>query len=272
MQSGTRVTAIIQARNEEQAIGNVLRQLRRAGVQRVAVVVNGSTDRTADTARTWAERLFPAFRIEEVPLALGPDVPRAYGTLLALREAIPDEWFVYVDGDWKGSFGPMLADTAATEISLEADLWWPAASPPSLYGPDVEERFDLILWQKALSLQFPTLVDATPSEGPLWVHSRVFSAVSVYSLYHPGLWFAESVRNPHLQVGLYRNWNQKIIGNPTRSALHAREMRETLIGDALEGCRVILNQKPSRSWRGRWYDGYHSRRRTEWLEVWLGRW
>ncbi|MCI3919939.1 glycosyltransferase [Paenibacillus sp. TRM 82003] len=83
-----RVGVVIVARNEEAMIREVMHSAKRLAPEEIIVVVNGSTDRTADIVREEGVRLL------EFPEALGHDVGRAIGALQARSEVL-----LFLDGD-----------------------------------------------------------------------------------------------------------------------------------------------------------------------------
>lgn len=266
------VCAVVPVRNEAASIANVLRQLHRAGVKTCVIVVNGSTDETPHVAKQSASLLFDAFHIVNVFEALGPDVPKAVGTYVALRAFPRVEWFLYVDGDWKGSFGPMLNEYVSECIQSGGHVNWVHAPKPNgfdgLYGytPKPGEE----LWESVLSKRFPDLQNAAPSRSPLLIRRQAFEHISPYWLHHPGRWFAFCALEGRAILPLYvsSSWDTRLVGNPPRSREHAVKMAETMLGDAVEGCFLLCGKKPIRRYDGRILDGYHSLRRTDILQQW----
>lgn len=266
------VCVVVPVRNEAASIRNVVRQLHRAGVRTCVIVVNGSTDETPHCAREVAARCFDHFRIVQVFEALGPDVPKALGTYVGLRDFPHAEWFLYVDGDWKGSFGPMLNTYLQESIESGEQVHWvgvrDAERQIRLSGsfPKEDERF----WHPFLAKYFPNLQRAAISRSPLLVRRQVFHDISPYWLYHPGIWFALCARKqaPKFRLRVNLTWDTKLVGNPTRSRDHAQKMSDTLLGDALEGYCLLSGRKPSRTWNGRSVDGYNSHRRIDLLRQW----
>ncbi|MCL6548167.1 MAG: hypothetical protein K6T30_04565, partial [Alicyclobacillus sp.] len=94
--------------NVSSSIANVLAQLHRAGVSACVVVAKGCSDDTAAVAERQAGRLGLRAAVVTVSPPLGPDVPRAVGLYAALRLFRDWDSVVFVDGDWRGSFGPSL--------------------------------------------------------------------------------------------------------------------------------------------------------------------
>lgn len=277
MQKAPRICAVIPARDVSRSIANVLRQAYRAGVTHVVVVINGCTDDTLSQTKHALLHLPMESRVLQFITALGPDVPRAIGTYEALRAFRELDWFLYVDGDWSGGFGPMLAENISQATQTGADMqfskrndnmtqpsdtWHTTGFPPA--------RLDYCVWDQAFLHDLASFAQIAPSETPLTVHRKVFRRLSPYWLYHPGMWFAMAVEQSRrgLTLGVSETWMGKWTGNPSPTPQHARATADTLIGDALEGTRVLQRQKPHRIFRGVLFDGYDSMRRRDVLKKW----
>jgi hypothetical protein len=273
---GSWVCAIVPARDESSRIGNVLRQLRRAGVGACVVVCNGCRDDTAAVARELVLDLFPIGEVVEVNAALGPDVGRAYGTYWAQRRYRKQPtYFLYVDGDWGGGFGPALAAFLAEARDQGSLVHYSSTStdsPISLDSPTsprdrLTARLDITIWQAIFTRLRPQLASAAVSELPLLVQRDLFRKVSTHWLHHPGLWLAHCLRagvGP-LTVASRAQWDPAIRGNRIRSWRHAEQMRLTLAGDAVEAARLLFCRPPGRWWKGRWLNGYAAERRLDLL-------
>lgn len=289
-----RQIGVIPAHNCADSISNVLGQLRRCGFDQCIVVANGCTDGTAEQARTAGEKLKLTLSILEFKNALGHDVPRAVGALHALRTGISWDVVTFVDGDWKGSFGPSLS-----HFLMEAecyDVTWPKADLRQEYmwgatgkeGEVAARPSYLEIWNRVLKDDMPVLQDVSPSRLPLSVARHVFQKVSPKLLAHPGKWLAQCIlayveagnhtckntgnaalreeqHDEGLMLGCVR-CDIRWFGNPVGSALHQRKLIETLIGDALEGTAILQNKQPSRRWRGKVWTGYQKNRNLKALE------
>ncbi|GMA50548.1 glycosyl transferase [Alicyclobacillus contaminans] len=265
MTSEENVCGIIAVQNETSSLKNVLRQLHRAGVTTCVVVVNHIEPAAAlNAAEETAAAL--AMRLHEVSFehGLGPDIGRSVGTYAALRTFPNAKRLLYVDGDWMGSFGPALAEFLKEGRDDALDCLWVAHSG--------DPRPDIALWQDTLHHQHPHLTDVAPNELPLLVDRAVFEWVSPRWLAHPGRWLAllAAHRRPPLRLGVSRAWSARYAGNPVKSGHHQAAMRATLLGDALDGCRLMLCQRPGRTWRGRLWNGYHTARRFDALDAFAG--
>ncbi|MDQ0190172.1 glycosyltransferase family 2 protein [Alicyclobacillus cycloheptanicus] len=252
--------AIIPARNEAEALPTVLRQVYRSGVRTCVVVANGCSDDTARVAKEVGTPLFTAFLLVEVADPLGPDVPRALGAYHALRRLKELSALLFVDGDWRGGFGPQLAHFLTNAASQRTWVQGIGGAPV---------RIDQRLWYHALRKTAPQIADFQPARLPLWVDCRLFQFISPGWLHHPGRFTAYALRAIGGQgFGVDRSFDGRLVGNPARDETHAKKMAETLLGDALEGTAILLGTRPSRAWQGAIMDGYHSARRIDVLERW----
>ena len=109
MDSPPFIAVIIPALNEEQAIGNVLREIP-AGVQQIIVVDNGSSDGTAQVARSMG-----ALVVEEPR--------RGYGQacLAGIAQLADPDIVVFLDGDYS-DYPEELTDLVEPIRSAEADV------------------------------------------------------------------------------------------------------------------------------------------------------
>ncbi len=249
--------AVIAAANEEDAIQNVLIQLHRAGITRCFIVVNGSADATRTRAHQVGRHLFVDFAMVHYTDPCGPDVPHAIGLVLACRKWPDSDWYLLLDGDLQGAFGPALAEWLTSAINQRASGVWIAARTGY-------HRLDQQLWQSVLAKVRPELTNAAPAQVPRLVHVNLLSQFPPQAFWHPGLWIAYCAARTDIQLAVIP-FDAVILGNRARSRLHQERMQETLIGDALEGTRLLLKKKPHRHWRGRTYRGYHPHRRIDLL-------
>ncbi|QSO50617.1 glycosyltransferase [Alicyclobacillus curvatus] len=258
-----RVTAVVPAHNCESSIGNVLRQLYKAKVERCVVVANGCSDETVEQTREVALSLQSDVMLCVFPDALGHDVPRSVGAIYALRHDPLWDGLIFIDGDWLGAFGNNLADYLQMVEQQHLDGAWPMAKQ---HFGDMEyprsSRIDLCIWREALAKHAPDLLNASPSQAPLWASRQVFTLVSPLMLARPGRWIASCIgvrklgqTNHLLRFGCIDS-DSRWFGNPTGSKQHQLLLRETLVGDAVEGACLLDNQPLSRAFQGREWAGY----------------
>lgn len=261
--------AIVQVRNEEAGIENVMRQLLRARLDYCVIVANGCSDRTVPLAQGYFSSKKLSGQVVSISEPLGPDVGKAIGAIVALRQHMPVEQFVFIDGDWLGSFGPSLQDLLRKTADGDSDIVYTSRQATPVSNRH-EVRPDLELWQRALGQHDKSLQYAAVSELPMVVKQSVFTTVSALWLYHPGFWLVHCLRASRpLRISTDSAFSTAFLGNPVRTALHQQKMSDTLIGDAVEGTSLLLGRKPNRWWQGKERDGYHSSRRVDLLLHWL---
>jgi len=280
------ICAVIAAKNEEQSISNVLRQLHRAGLKQCLTVVNGSSDTTALRARNTGIELGLNSRVIQIQQALGIDVPRAIGALWAWRIFHPD-YFLFLDGDWGGSFGPALESFCSNAIEKSHLATYVAPAHRAIYkNSDLLDptgttlRLDETIWLNTLNSVLPrdgpVMPRAAVNQLPLLIHKRVFQVISTYWLHHPGIWFAlltqVGLRHERFHPSVDATWMPQLVGNATRSRKHALLLRETLIGDALDGASVLLGRRYGRQLDGHTYSGFHGERRVDVLRELQSSW
>ncbi|SIS85746.1 hypothetical protein [Alicyclobacillus vulcanalis] len=226
------VACALGARDEAGRIANVLRQLARAGIRRIALCANGCRDATLDEARTTAEALALELAPVEFREALGHDAPRAIAAMQAWRRWPDAPGVLMVDADWQGGFGPMLAEFLRDAL----------ANPGAITGvsghvrdPDLDRR-----WQ-----DIARLAGSPPSLRPFLLPQYVplctFARVSPRFVASPGLFFALT-RRAGTPWRVYGAWDGRLLGNPIRGAEVAARVVAMLREDAcaaeaiLTGC------------------------------------
>lgn len=91
-----RAVAIIAFRNEERVLDRTLKHLAAQGLE-VCLIDNGSTDRSAEIARSFLGR--GVFRLESAPFVEGFNMPGLMGAKEALAREIDADWFLHQDAD-----------------------------------------------------------------------------------------------------------------------------------------------------------------------------
>ncbi|WP_067621246.1 hypothetical protein [Alicyclobacillus acidiphilus] len=223
-----RTIAVISAQNEEKSISNVLRQLARAGVDNVVLVCNGSEDETLERARETIGQLGMCAQLLWFKRPLGHDVPRAIGAYAALRAYRGAGGVLFVDGDWAGSFGPMLEGFLTRAMEQSADiLGIDSSSLPEGSAAALDEA-----WTMALSMQHNAPADIVPYVLPMWVKCSVFQSVSPRWLAYPGAWFAATVQSG-CRWSSHPEWDMRLLGHLSRSAAHRKSVDQLIHADGL---------------------------------------
>lgn len=229
--------AIVSAQNEERSVSNVLRQLARARISRVVVVCNGSSDATLERTRETTHLLDFAAELLWFRRPLGHDVPRAIGAYAALRTWRRSDvaGLLFVDGDWAGSFGPMLEGFLTHARTGHTDI----LGIPSSSLPDWDGHVGLDdAWAKALSMHVRTPADVVPYVLPMWVRSAVFEQVSPRWLAFPGAWFAATVQSGFTWTA-YREWDMRLLGHLSRSSAHRKSVSKLIHADGVMAQRWL---------------------------------
>lgn len=233
------VVAVVAARNEVGTIENVLLQLGRAGVHAAVLIVNGCHDDTIFVARDVAGRLPYPLHFVWFRTPLGHDVPRAIGTYVAMR-AFPAMMTVYVDGDWGGSFGPMLADFIEFASQSESDVV--SVSWKSLtVNAKADSLFDT--WRHAIAQQSIASSEAVPFALPMAIRVSTFHMLSPIWLANPGWWFASAIK-AKVSWSVFADWDMSITGHQGRDSKHSQAMRRRIAVDGWTAQRWV-DQKPS---------------------------
>lgn len=265
--------AVIAARNCEESIPNVLRQVRKAGIAACIVVANGCSDATVTVAEECGKALGLSTDVVDFAEPLGYDVPRAIGAYAALRNTNLWSGLIFLDGDWLGTFGRNLADFLSDverqglDVALPKENGTAGRISESFMFDKRHTRLDLDIWHRALS-DYPGLQEVSPARLPMWVSREVFRLISPRLLYHPGRWLAQCVlRSADLELGCLP-CDVRWLGNGVGTRDHQRLLQETFIGDALEGTAILQGETPNRVWHGRPYIGYHDTRNLRVLDEW----
>ena len=137
------VDVVIPALNEEGAIGKVIAEIPSDVVRRVVVADNGSTDRTAEVARSAG-----AVVVHESERGYGAACLKA----LALLAEDPPEIVVFLDGDYSDH----------------------PAELPTLIAPIIEERAELVIGSRATGKR---------ERGALTVQQQIGNAIACRALH-----------------------------------------------------------------------------------------
>ncbi|MGE5484765.1 MAG: glycosyl transferase family 2 [Ignavibacteriales bacterium] len=263
--SGGNVCAIVPARDEEGSIQAVVRNARAAGAATVHVIVNGSTDRTAELAlAAWSQVRTHVF---EEPLGL--DVPRAVGAALCLAcegfMALPAGAVLFLDGDMAGPLGTALRGLVEPVLDGRLDLSLMRCSAGIETGPNAARVTGAILaLNRRLGLS-GSIGNASPSHGPFACSTRLLRRVAPRDFATPPLLLTRAVLNG-LAVGVGASLRHEALGSPYRGAAHASLVAGTIIGDCAEALAVFEGTPKTRVFEGKDYPGLNRCRRFDVLE------
>ncbi|ACX53186.1 glycosyl transferase family 2 [Ammonifex degensii KC4] len=253
--------AVVPACNEGERITRVILTLLAVPVDKVVVVVNGSTDDTLEKVRG-----FPLQRVKPLffPEPLGHDVPRAVGALYARRYGA--RGVLFVDGDMAAIPVRPLRRLKEAVLNQGVDLALTDCYPPQAPPPPspVTQRLLFFRQQLNLLLGMEHLGSASPSHGPLAVSHRFLEKVPLEELAVPPVILVYAAR-AGLRVEVVTSIPHKLLGSPSRGKLHSTLIAATIIGDYLEAIALATGRPRSRKQEGVYYDGYHSSRRWDLL-------
>jgi len=261
------LAAVVPARNEENRLKKAIETLLKVPFDLIIPVVNGSSDGSCDIVRQIkSARLAPLYFKEP----LGIDVPRAIGARAALDRGATAVLFLDgdMDGDIAGSLKELISAVATGGADMALTNCYPGnnrAGLSALASCVLKVRRRL---NREIGLE-RIIGDASPSHGPHAVSRRLLLSVPPRELAVPPVSLALATKNG-LTVRVGATVPHKALGSPEKDTRHSDLIAETIIGDCLEALRTYRGERRVRSLGSAAYDGYHSRRRWDLLDKFLG--
>ena len=258
--------AVVPAKNERGRIGRVLSLLKQTPVDRIVVVVNGSSDDTMKEVK--------GLRLENLEILyftpeLGIDIPRAIGAYYAYREGAG--CVVFVDGDLIGNIRTLVDELVHSVTCQGADLAMTDCYPSLEYKSELTEQ--ILLFRSLLNLQldlYDEIGVATPSHGPHAVSRKLMEGIDFRYFAVPPMVLAFA-RKQGLSVQVPSKLPQKYLGSKIRDYFHAKRIADTIIGDTLEAINYFSGRPRSRCYLYKEYQGYNPFRRFDILESFLSK-
>jgi len=256
--------AVVPAKNEEGRIGKVLTLLKETPVEKIVVVINGSTDNTMKEVKE--------LRLENVEILyftpeLGIDVPRAIGAYYAYKKGA--SCVVFVDGDLIGNIG-MLVDELIHSVTCQGvDLAMTDCYPNLEYKSELTEQ--ILLFRSLLNLKldlYDKIGVATPSHGPHAVSYKLMKHIDFRFFAVPPMVLAFA-KKAGFSIEVPAKLPQKLLGSKIRNYFHAKKIADTIIGDTLEALNYYTGKQRTRSYLYKEYQGYNPFRRFDILEKFL---
>lgn len=238
---GKQLTVIIPAQNEEKTIGEVIAQARKIEPLEIIVVVNGSTDSTAQIVSSLGAKTIV------YPVALGNDVGRAVGAKVAKGDIL-----LFLDGDFaltpKDLFPYCHAVANGTDIALNDLDYYLALRFPLHIVTALKYAVNLALDRKDLGIGSMVAV-------PHALSRQALDAIGWLPLLSPtmaqvkGTLAGLSIRNVHrVDVDLIN----RIRPDQHFSKTGYAPAVERIIGDHLEGISQLIAERGE---RGGLFDG-----------------
>lgn len=261
------LAAVVPARNEEKRLKKTIGTLLALPFESIIPVINGSSDGSYDVVRQIkSPRLSPLYFKEP----LGFDVPRAVGAKAALDQGAAA--VLFLDGDMDGDIAENLKELISVVEAGNADMaltnCYPGNNRTGLSAL-ASRVLKVRRWlNREIGLE-QTIGAASPSHGPHAVSRRILLSVPLRELAIPPVSLALAVKKG-LAVRVGTAVPHRALGSPEKDSQHSELIAETIIGDCLEALRVYRGERRSRSLGPKEYDGYHSRRRWDLLDEFLG--
>ncbi|MBS4026382.1 MAG: glycosyltransferase [Clostridia bacterium] len=248
---------VIPAKNESNRLICLLNHLlAKHGFTNIFVILNGSTDNTADEICHLADHI----KIVHYREALGYDVPRAMGAYHAYRAGATG--VIFVDGDMVGEFIDNLLDIKG-ELQGGADLVLTNCYPYVAKRHPLASKaihFRLLL-NKELGL-YHKIGIASPSHGLVGVSRRFLETIPLQELAIPPVSLALA-RKKNLVIKVGTAISHLDLGSKIRTPFHAKKIADTIIGDCLEAICAFKGVPRNRTCQGKEYQGYHPLRRFD---------
>ncbi len=256
------IFAVVPAHNEEKRIGVVLHQLLTLKIERIIVVLNGSSDNTLrEIHRVQSSRI----EIINFKEKLGIDVPRAAGAKYACK--LGAEHVLFVDGDLVGNIAYELNLLLENSVKNRLDLGLTDCYPTT---PQLCNLTKIIIYFRQLLNQEIGVIDSlgisSPSHGPHMVSRRLLKSIPMKDFAVPpvemvmalksGFKIAKGVEIPHNR-----------LGSSIKNLEHSQLIAQTIAGDCLEALCIYKDQPRSRSHEGINYIGYDNTRRWDLLKA-----
>jgi len=256
--------AVVPAKNEQGRISKVLTMLKETPVEKIIVVINGSTDNTMSEVK--------GLRLENVEILhftqeLGVDVPRAIGAYYAYKSGAT--CVVFVDGDLIGNIGILIKKLIHVVSKCGVDLAMTDCYPDLEYKSELAEQ--VLIFRSLLNLKlglYDKIGVATPSHGPHAVSRKLMDSIDFRDFAVPPMVLAFAKKHG-LSVEVPAKLPQRLLGSKIRNYFHAKKIADTIIGDTLEAINYYNDRPRARSYLFKEYQGYNPLRRFDILEKFL---
>lgn len=259
------ITVVVPAKNEGGRISTVLQNLGTLPIDHIILVVNGSND---CTMREALQIRIPKLQILYFHETLGIDIPRSIGAKVAYM--LGSDVVVFVDGDMVGTFNENIMELVDGVLLKHLDMALTNCYPSQprhieRYNPTFHWRLQLnqeLGLEKKLNL-------ATPAHGPHAISRNLLETIAFRELAIPPVSLALA-RIHRLKIDIATNIPHYQLGSSIKNKLHTTQIIDTIVGDCLEAISVYHNKDRDRQHQNKAYLGYHSNRRFDLLELFLG--
>ncbi|NMA52047.1 MAG: glycosyltransferase family 2 protein [Peptococcaceae bacterium] len=261
------LAAVVPVKNEEKKLPKTLATLLSMPFDLIIAVVNGSSDNSYNILQnSLNDRIIPVHFAE----ALGFDVPRAVGAKTALVKGAGT--VLFIDGDMDGELTENiqelveLVQTGRADMALTDCYYGKNLKPPSKLASHVLQARQQLNTAIGLVKDIGT---ASPSHGPHAISRNFLLAIPLRELAIPPVALALAAKMNFI-VSIGTRVPNDALGSPVKNARHSSLIAATIIGDCMEAINVYRGRVRQRICRQIEYDGYHSQRRWDLLENYLG--
>nr|PZN06007.1 MAG: glycosyl transferase family 2 [Bacillota bacterium] len=253
--------AVVPAKDEEGRISKVLETLSKTAVDRILVVLNGSSDGTLEEI---SKKNIPNVDLLVFDEPLGYDIPRAVGALYALK--IDADCVIFTDGDMTGDLKPVIDKLIESILLKKADLAMTLCIPNGIRQNKIAKELYSFrkLFNRRLGIYEKVSV-AIPSHGPCAVSKDLIKLADIRDFAVPPVISAFAVKNS-LLIEAPVTIRSSELGSKERGFFHARKIADTIIGDIIEAMNYFEGKPRSRTFDSKEYQGFNPLRRFDLLE------
>lgn len=259
------LTAIVPAKNEEGRISKLLSTLLAIKeINKIVVVLNGSTDKTLAEVQTMpAEKITGLFFRD----ALGIDVPRAVGAAYARKTGSLANLFIDGDmvGDIRGELQNLISNAYRLNLDMALTDCYPSFPQKNPLAREMLAFRELL--NKTTGL-YDTITVATPSHGPHLLSRRLLNVIPCHAIAIPPVAMVKACKSS-LSIGVAAKIPHSCLGSSIKNIRHSHLVSETVIGDCIEAMEAFRGRSMTRMYQGKTYVGYHRERRFDLLEKFL---
>ncbi|MCF6096212.1 glycosyltransferase [Thermovorax subterraneus] len=253
--------AVVPAKDEKGRISKVLDTLSKAPVDRILVVLNGSSDGTLQEIK---EKNIPTVDLLIFEEPLGYDIPRAVGVFYALKNNA--DCVIFVDGDMTGDLAPVINKLAESILSKNADLALTLCIPDKIRENKIAKR--LYYFRKLFNTRlgiYEKINVAIPSHGPCAISRNLMNLADIRDFAVPPVISALAVKKS-LSIQAPIAIQSRALGSKERGFFHAKKIADTIIGDIIEAMNYFEGKPRTRTLGSKEYQGFNPLRRFDLLE------
>lgn len=231
--------AVIPAYNEADSIGKVLHNLHPCNFHSIILVANGCNDFTEKKALAAAQGL--ELELLSFPEPLGIDIPRAVGA--AYAQKYHPKGIVFVDGDMTGEITipiQQLLKGLSQGLDLALTNCYPYFYQCCDLADSVKKYREVV--NKRLHL-YNKIGLATPSHGPHAISANLLSKIPNEFLAVPPLVLCFAAIN-NFKINVAATIPHELLGSKIRSAEHADNIADTIIGDCKQALAYLEGNSP----------------------------